>query len=72
MGVAETHADGDTKTRLWNGVFDYDLNQFAPGGPEGSPDIVFVPVRPERALYLIMYGIKGRETSGRPDQVARP
>lgn len=61
-GKAEVHADVETKKRLWKGVFDYDLDQFAPGGPEGSPDTVFVAVRPERALYLIMYGMKGRET----------
>jgi general stress protein 26 len=61
-GTAEIHGDLDTKKRLWNGVFDYDLDQFAPGGPEGSPDVVFVAVRPLRALYLAMYGMKGRET----------
>ena len=61
-GTAEIHADLDTKKRLWDGVFDYDLNQFAPGGPEGSPDTAFLSIRPERALYLEMYGIKGRET----------
>lgn len=61
-GTAEVHADVDTKRRLWSGVFDYDLSQFAPGGPEGSPDMVFVAVRPERAVYLAMYGMKGRET----------
>jgi hypothetical protein len=53
-GKAEIHADVATKRRL--------LNQFAPGGPEGSPDIVFVAVRPVRALYLAMFGMKGRET----------
>ena len=41
-GKAEIHADVATKRRL--------LNQFAPGGPEGSPDIVFGAVRPVRAL----------------------
>lgn len=61
-GTTEVHADIDTKKRLWNGVFGYDLNQFAPGGPEESPDMVFVAVRPERAVYLLMYGMKGRET----------
>jgi general stress protein 26 len=61
-GTAEIHRDADTKKRLWTGVFTYDLNQFSPGGPEGSPDTVFVAVRPERALYLVMYGMKGRET----------
>lgn len=61
-GTAAVHTDVETKKRLWNGVFDYDLNRFAPGGPEGSPDAAFVAVRPERALYLINYGMGGRET----------
>lgn len=61
-GTAEVYTDAETKRRLWNGVFDYDLNDFAPGGPENSPDMAFVAVRPERALYLIAYGMKGRET----------
>ena len=61
-GTAEIHDDVETKKRLWNGVFDYDLSMFSPGGPEGSPGAVFVAVRPERALYLEMYGMKGRET----------
>ncbi len=61
-GPAAMHDDLETKKRLWDGVFDYDLNAFAPGGPEGSPDTVFVAVTPKRALYLEMYGMKGRET----------
>ena len=61
-GPAEVFADVETKKRLWEGVFDYDLSQFSPGGPEGSPGMVFVAIRPERALYLEMYGMKGRET----------
>ena len=61
-GTAEVHTDVETKRRLWKGVFDYDLDQFAPGGPDGSPETAFVAVRPERALYLEMYGMKGRET----------
>lgn len=61
-GRAEVHTDVDTKQRLWKGVFDYDLDDFAPGGPDGSPDTAFVAVHPQRALYLEMYGMKGRET----------
>ncbi len=61
-GAASVHDDVETKKRLWDGVFDYDLGAFAPGGPEGSPDTVFVAVRPERALFLAAYGMKGRET----------
>ena len=33
-GDARVHTDLETKRRLWTGVFDYDLNLFAPGGPE--------------------------------------
>lgn len=61
-GDAEAHEDIETKRRLWTGVFDYDLNQFAPGGPDDSPDTVFVAVHPTRALYLAAYGMGGRET----------
>lgn len=61
-GAAEVHTDTETKRRLWSGVFDYDLDQFAPGGPDGSPDMAFVAVQPTRALYLQMYGMKGRHT----------
>ena len=52
------HTDLETKQRLWEGVFDYDLNLFAPGGPE-SPDTAFIAVHPERALYLAAYGMGG-------------
>ena len=60
-GTAEVHADTETKERLWTGVFDYDLDQFAPDGPS-SPDTVMISVRPTRALYLIAYGMGGRQT----------
>jgi hypothetical protein len=53
------HADLDTKRRLWNGVFDYDLNLFAPGGPEASPETAFVAVQPSRAMYMKAYGMGG-------------
>jgi PPOX class probable F420-dependent enzyme len=61
-GTAAVHDDLDTKRRLWDGVFDYDLNLFAPGGPEDSPATVFLSVEPERALALKAYGMGGRET----------
>ena len=60
-GRATVHADLDTKRRLWKGVFDYDLDHFAPGGPDGSPDVVFVAIRPVRAVYIKAFGTKGRE-----------
>ena len=60
-GTASYHDDADTKRRLWTGVFDYDLNAFAPGGPDNSPGTGFLAVRPTRVLYLKQYGVGGRE-----------
>ncbi len=57
-GTAEVFDDLDTKRRLWNGVFDYDLNAFAPGGPENSPGTGFIAITPTRALVLEAYGMK--------------
>jgi general stress protein 26 len=64
-GTATVHDDLDTKRRLWEGVFDYNLTDFAPGGPENSPDTVFVAVEPQRAVFIEMYGVKGRDTWSR-------
>jgi general stress protein 26 len=58
-GTATIHDDLDTKRRLWTGVFDYDLNAFASGGPDGSPEVAFVAVHPQRALFLAAYGMGG-------------
>jgi general stress protein 26 len=60
-GTAEIVNDLDTKRRLWDGVFDYDLNTFAPGGPDNSPDTAFMAIRPSRALILRQYGIGGMQ-----------
>lgn len=60
-GTAEIFDDVETKKRLWDGVFDYDLNAFAPGGPENSPDTAFLAIRPERALVLKQYGVGGSQ-----------
>ena len=57
-GRASVHADVETKRRLWNGLFDYDLNIFEPGGPDDSPGAAFVSVEPSRAVILLMYGLK--------------
>jgi len=57
-GTARVHADIDTKRRLWNGVFDYNLDDFAPDGPE-SPATAFIAVEPARALVVKAYGIGG-------------
>lgn len=48
------------KRLLWN-RFGYDLDEFSPGGPEGSPDTVFIEIEPRRALLLLRYGLDGRE-----------
>ena len=58
-GTGSVHDDLDTKRRLWTGVFDYDLNMFAPGGPEQSPDTAFLRIRPQRATYVKAYGARG-------------
>ncbi len=60
-GTAELFTDVDTKRHLWEGVFDYDLNLFAPGGPDNSPDTGFLAIRPDRALILRQYGMGGTE-----------
>ena len=60
-GMASVHDDLDTKRRLWTGVFDYDLNLFAPGGPDGSPDVVFIAVRPTRGVFVEQFGEGGIE-----------
>jgi general stress protein 26 len=60
-GTAEVFDDLPTKRRLWEDVFDYDLNAFAPGGPEGSVGTGFLAVTPTRALVLEQYGMGGVE-----------
>ena len=58
-GTAEVHDDVETKRRLWEGVFDYDLDAFAPGGPDGSPETAFLSVTPSRAVMILAYGTRG-------------
>jgi len=60
-GTGEVFTDLETKRRLWSGVFDYDLNAFAPGGPDNSPDTAFLAVTPTRALVLKQYGMGGSQ-----------
>jgi general stress protein 26 len=60
-GTAELFTDVETKKRLWTGVFDYDLDAFAAGGPENSPDTAFLAITPERALILKQYGMGGSQ-----------
>jgi general stress protein 26 len=58
-GTATVHTDVETKRRLWDGVFDYNLGDFAPGGPDGSPEWSFVSIDPGRALIVLTYGMRG-------------
>ena len=58
-GRASLHSDVETKKRLWSGVFDYDLNAFAPGGPENSPDTAFMRIDVEKAMVMVAYGMGG-------------
>ncbi len=58
-GTAEVVTDLETKRRLWDGVFDYDLNAFAPGGPDDSPETGFLAVTVQRGIILHQYGVGG-------------
>lgn len=69
-GDASIHSDIETKTRLWHGVFDYDLNAFAPNGPT-SPEVVFLAIRPARAVHAIAYGAGGVQRWTRSDVIAK-
>ncbi|CAN5547798.1 hypothetical protein BH18ACT1_BH18ACT1_11510 [soil metagenome] len=60
-GTARVHTDVETKRRLWDGVFDYDLNLFVQGGPEGSEGTAFLAVEPDRAVFIKQFGVGGRE-----------
>jgi general stress protein 26 len=60
-GTGEVFTDVETKRRLWDDVFDYDLTAFAPGGPENSPDTAFLAITPSRALILKQYGAGGMQ-----------
>lgn len=60
-GRASLFSDVETKRRLWTGIFDYDLDAFAPGGPDGSPDTSFMRVDVDRAMLMRAYGMAGIE-----------
>jgi PPOX class probable F420-dependent enzyme len=60
-GSATVHTDADTKRSLWNGVFTYNLDDFAPEGPEADTNC-FIAVTPQRAVALKQYGMAGRDT----------
>jgi general stress protein 26 len=51
-GTAVLHDDLETKRRLWTAVFDYDLDAYAPGGPDASPEVGFIAVTAQRAVWL--------------------
>ncbi len=58
-GRGTIHADGPTRSRLWTGVFGFDLNDYAPDGPDASVGHVFIEIRPTKALYLVRGGAGG-------------
>jgi len=59
-GKGEILSDIETKKRLWDGVFNYDLEMWAPGGPENCPDKGFLKITPEKIVLLRFYGAAGR------------
>ena len=67
-GRGEVFSDIETKKRLWNGVFDYDLEMWAPNGPEQSPEKGFLKITPEKILLLKFYGASGRLEWHAPSQ----
>lgn len=60
-GTARVFNDLETKRRLWTGVFDYDLDLFAPGGADDSEGTGFIAITPTRALVINQYGSGGME-----------
>lgn len=59
-GRGEILSDVETKKRLWNDVFDYDLEMWAPNGPENCPEKGFLKITPEKVVLLKFYGAAGR------------
>ncbi len=68
-GTARVLDSREDRRRLWSGVMSYDVNEFAPGGPDGSLDTCFLEIRPVRAVVLRRFGLGGREEwrAGMPD-----
>jgi general stress protein 26 len=67
-GKARFVEDLAEKKRIWNGkVFDYDLAQFWPSGPE-SKDFGLMLIEPERVELTSL----GEMTAGKPAEVWRP
>lgn len=64
-GEASFHGDPSTKQRLWSGVFDYDLDQFAPDGVN-DPGTIFLGIEPKRAVHALAYGAGGVQRWQRP------
>ena len=59
-GTARLLTSIEDKRRLWDGVFSYDLQTFSTGGPENSPNTIFLGINPVRALVLRSFGMQGR------------
>lgn len=57
-GEATIDGDSSTKHRLWTGVFDYNLDEFAPDGVN-NPDTIFLNIDPKRAVHALAYGAGG-------------
>ena len=53
--------DAEDERRLWDGVFDYGLNAFAPGGPDDPPGTGSMAIHTNRALVLRRSGMGGME-----------
>jgi general stress protein 26 len=58
-GFARLLTSSYDKRRLWSAM-SYDLSLFASGGPDDSPDTMYIEIVPVRALFLSRFGIDGR------------
>ncbi|MDF1598064.1 MAG: pyridoxamine 5'-phosphate oxidase family protein [Acidimicrobiia bacterium] len=58
-GVTRLLTSSSHKHELWS-VMSYDLNLFSPGGPDNSPETIFIEIKPSRALFLARFGFDGR------------
>jgi nitroimidazol reductase NimA-like FMN-containing flavoprotein (pyridoxamine 5'-phosphate oxidase superfamily) len=60
-GTAQIFDDLETKRRMWEGVFDYDLTAINGGGPDEAAHACLIAITPSRALLLRKFGVEGRE-----------
>lgn len=61
-GLADVLEGKGHRRRLWDGVFDYDLTDFAPDGPDVAPNLGFLHITVTKAAAAHAMGSTGRRT----------